>query len=49
MRTINSKRHMIQANYPTYKGAASKLFSYNSRSWDSMISILSRRKTDGKN
>lgn len=40
---------MMQINYPTYKGVASKLFSYNSRSWDSMISILSRRKTDGKN
>lgn len=49
MRTINSKRNMIQANYPTYKGAASKLFFCNPKSWDSMISILNRRKTDGKN
>ena len=49
MRTINSKQNMIQANYPTYKGASSKLFLCNPKSWDSMISILNRMKTDGKN
>ena len=49
MRIINHRQNMMQANYPTYKGAARKLFLYNPKSWASMISILNRRKTDGKN
>lgn len=49
MRVIKNRRNITRMNYPTYKGAASKLFSYNLQSWDSMISILNRRKTDGKN
>lgn len=43
-----SRRNIVQVNYPTYKGAARKLFLCNPKSWDSMISILNRRKTDGK-